>query len=175
MPRLIMELSAISHTGIAQRFTTTGRALGIVDTELRVVQPVEIEGQFYKVDQEVVVLGSLRSAVHLTCSRCAEEFEQPLSVALDAVYLPQQAISSERAKELEAGEADVYAYAEPAIDIAEMVRDKLFFSIPLQPHCMVGCKGLCPSCGVNRNTISCQCAEEKLGSPFEPLRGLRFS
>jgi uncharacterized protein len=154
---------------------STGIALGIVDTELAVVRPVEVECQFYKGTQEVVVQGSLRSAVRLTCSRCAEEFEQPLDVALDAVYLPMHAISSERAKELEEGEADVYAYAEPVIDIAEMVRDKLFLAIPLQPHCMVGCKGLCPSCGVNRNAISCQCAEEKLGSPFEPLKGLRFS
>jgi uncharacterized protein len=175
MQRLIVELSAIPHEGISQRFTSTGVALGIVDTELTVVRPVEIECQFYKVNQEVVVQGRLHSAVRLTCSRCVEEFEQPLSVDLDAVYLPLHAISSERAKELEEGETDVYAYAEPVIDIAEMVRDKLFFSIPLQPHCMVGCKGLCPSCGVNRNAISCQCAEEKLGSPFEPLKGLRFS
>src|ERR671922_2327206 len=175
MPRLIMELSAIPHEGISRRFTSTGTALGIVDTELAVVRPVEVECRFYKVTQEVVVQGSLHSAVRLTCSRCAEEFEQPLGVDLDAVYLPMHAISSARAKELEEGEADVYAYAEPVIDIAEMVRDKLLFSIPLQPHCMVGCKGLCPSCGVNRNTISCQCAEEKLGSPFEPLKGLRFS
>ena len=175
MPRLIMELSAIPHEGISQRFTSTGSALEIIDTELCVTQPVEIDCQFYKVDQEVVVQGGLHSAVHLTCSRCAEEFEQPLRVALDAVYLPMQPISSERAKELESGEADVYAYAEPLVDIAEMVRDKLMLSIPLQPHCRVGYKGLCPSCGVNRNTISCQCAEEKLGSPFEPLKGLRFS
>jgi uncharacterized protein len=175
MPRLMMELSAIPQEGISQQFTSTGSALGLVDTELSVTQLVEIECQFYKVNQEVVVQGSLRSAVHLTCSRCAEEFEQPLRVALEAVYLPMHAISSERAKELEIGEADVYGYAEPLVDIAEMVRDKLLLSIPLQPHCMVGCKGLCPSCGVNRNTISCQCAEEKLGSPFEPLKGLRFS
>jgi len=175
MPRLIVEVSTIPQEGISQHFTSTGNALGIVDTELSITQLVEIECQFYKVNQEVIVQGRLRSAAHLTCSRCAEEFEQPLHVALDAVYLPMQAISSERAKELEVGEADVYGYAEPLVDIAEMVRDKLVLSIPLQPHCMAGCKGLCPSCGVNRNTISCQCAEEKLGSPFEPLKGLRFS
>jgi uncharacterized protein len=175
MQRLIMELSAIPHEGISQRYIGTGVGLGIGDPELTVVQPVEIECQFYKVNHEVVVQGSARSGVLLTCSRCAEEFEQPLRVALDAVYLPTDALSSERAKELEAGEADVYPYADQVIDVAEMVRDKLLLSIPLQPHCMVGCKGLCPSCGVNRNAVSCQCAEEKLGSPFEPLRRLRFS
>jgi uncharacterized protein len=175
MPRLIIELSAIPQEGISQHFTSTGSALGIVDSELHVTQLVDIDCQFYKINQEVIVQGTLRSAVHLTCSRCAEGFEQPLRIALDAVYLPMHAMSSERAKEFEVGEVDVYGYAEPLVDIAEMVRDKLLLSIPLQPHCMVGCKGLCPSCGVNRNTVSCQCAEEKLGSPFEPLKGLRFS
>src|SRR5262245_5273244 len=144
MPRLVMELSAIPHEGLSQHFTSTGGGLGILDTELSVTQLVEIDCQFYKIDQEVVVQGRLQWAVHLTCSRCAEEFEQPLSIALEAVYLPMHALSSERARELEAGEADVYTYAEPLVDIAEMVRDKLMLSLPLQPHCRVGCKGLCP-------------------------------
>src|SRR5262245_13451628 len=143
MPRLVVELSAIPYEGLSQHFTSTGSALGINDSELCVTQPVELDCQVYKVNQDVIVQGSLSSAVRLTCSRCAEEFEQPFRVAVDAIYLPMQALSSERAKELEAGEPDVYAYAEPLVDIGEMVRDKLMLSIPLQPHCVVECKGLC--------------------------------
>jgi uncharacterized protein len=175
MSRLSVEPSAIPQDGISRHFSSTGSALGIVDTDLSVTQPVEIDCQLHKVDQEVLVRGQVRSAVQLTCSRCAEEFVQPLCLTVEAVYLPMQAISSERAQELEAGETDVYGYTEALVDLAEMVRDKLLLSVPLQPHCTVACKGLCPSCGVNRNTISCQCAEEKLGSPFESLKGLRFS
>jgi uncharacterized protein len=175
MPRFALELSAIPPEGISQRFTSAGIDLGIVDPELAVVQPVELDCQFYKVNREVVVQGTLCSAVRLTCSRCAEEFEQALRIVLEAVYWPVQDISSARAKELDEGMTDVYPYTEPVIDIAEMARDKLFLSIPLQPHCMGGCKGLCPSCGVNRNTMSCQCAEERVDSPFELLKGMRFS
>ena len=175
MSRLSIELSAISPEGLSRRFVSAGIDLGIVEPELAVVQPVVLDCHFYKVNREVVVQGSLCSAVRLTCSRCAEEFEQPLGVALNAVYLPLPAMASERAQELEAGETEVYAYADSVIDLAEMVRDKLLFAVPIQPHCIVGCKGLCPACGANRNLISCQCAEEKLGSPFELLKGLRFS
>lgn len=175
MQQLAVELSAIPHEGIAREFRSSGKALGISDPELAVVLPIDIACQFFKVDREVVVQGSLRSAVRLTCGRCAEKFVLPLCITLGAVYLPIHEISSERARELEEDVTDVYSYAEQVIDIAEMVRDKLFLSIPLQPHCMVGCKGLCPSCGVNRNAIGCQCAEEKLGSPFELLKGMRFS
>jgi uncharacterized protein len=175
MQRLVVELSAIPHERISREFRSSGKTLGIGDPELAVVLPIEITCQFYRVDREIVVHGSLRSAVRLTCGRCAEEFVLPLSIALEAVYLPIHEIASERAKELEEGTTDVYSYAEQVLDIAEMVRDKLLLSIPLQPHCMVGCKGLCPSCGVNRNAVSCQCAEEKLGSPFELLKDVRFS
>jgi len=173
MQRLAVELSSIPPEGISRAFTCTGVDLGIDASELPMVQPVEMECRFYKTNHEVVVQGSLRSALYLTCSRCAEEFEKPLSVALDAVYLSIDELSSVRAKELEEGEADVYAYADQVIEIAAMVRDKLLLSIPQQPHCMVGCKGLCPSCGVNRNVVSCLCGEERLGSPFEALNALR--
>jgi uncharacterized protein len=175
MQRLIVELSAIPPEGITYRFRSTVVALGIDDPEVAVVQPLEMDCQFVKVNRDVVVHGTLRSAVRLTCSRCAEEFVQPLLLALDAMYLPIDDLSSARAKALEDDVTDVYAYAESVIDLVEMVRDKLFLSIPLQPHCRAGCQGLCPSCGVNRNTVRCQCAEEKLGSPFELLKELRFS
>ena len=175
MQRLVIELAAIPSEGITRQFSSTGADLDIDEPALKVVRPVAIECQFFKVNREVVVYGTLRSAVRLTCSRCTEEFVQPLRIPLEAIYLPAHALASERAREIEEGDADLYSYTEPVIDIAEMVRDKLFLSVPLQPHCMAGCKGLCASCGVNRNLISCQCAEERLGSPFELLKGLRFS
>jgi uncharacterized protein len=175
MSQLTIELSAIADEGTTRQFVTTAAALGLDELDMLIVQPLVMWCQFFKINREVVVQGTLRSAGRMACSRCAEDFVLPLDIALEATYLPAHEMTSERAKELEEGTADVYAYAEPVIDLAEMVRDKLLLSIPLQPLCMVECKGLCPSCGVNRNTISCQCAEERLSSPFEQLKGIRFS
>jgi uncharacterized protein len=172
MQRLTVELSTIPPEGISRRYNSTGTDLGIIDPGFTVGRPVEIECRFYKVTHEVVVQGRLQSALCLTCSRCAEEFEQPLCVELDAVYLPLDELSSARAKEIEEGEAEVYPYADQVIEITAMVRDRLLLSMPLQPHCMINCKGLCPSCGVNRNVVSCQCGEARLGSPFEVLKEL---
>jgi len=173
MQGFVVETFSIPPEGLSRGFVTTGTDLGIAPTELAVVPPVQVECQFYKVNHEVVVQGRLRSALHLTCSRCAEDFEQPICVALDAIYLPMDEVTSTRAKELEEGEVDVYPYTDPVIELTQMVRDKLLLSMPLQPHCTIGCKGLCPSCGVNRNVVSCQCGEERLGSPFEALKEFR--
>ena len=175
MQQLMVDLPSIPEEGISRSFVANKKALGIIEPELFVVQPVRIACEFFRFGYEVVVQGSMRSAIRLTCGRCAEEFVLPLVVPLDAVYLPVHDIASQRAKELDAGVSDVYVYVEQVLDLAEMVRDKLLLSIPLQPLCAVGCQGLCPSCCVNRNTAQCQCAEVKLGSPFELLKGLRFS
>ena len=175
MQGFLVNLSSIPPEGITRHFASTVNVLGIDHLDVTLEQPLAIECQLVRVNHEVVVRGTLRSAVRLSCSRCDEEFVLPLALALDAIYLPLIDLSSERAKELDDEITDVYSYAESAVDLVEMVRDKLLLSIPLQPYCAAGCKGLCPSCGVNRNTVHCQCAEEKLGSPFELLKELRFS
>ncbi len=174
MHPLIIELREIYTEAITRQFAVTAGALGMAGPEWELAQPIDIGCQLFKVDGDVVVHGTMSTALRLTCSRCAEEFTRPLRVALDAIYLLEHEGSSKRAKELEEGEADVYSYAEHVLDLAEMVRDRLFLSIPLQPHCRAGCKGLCPLCGVNRNLTTCQCAQEGLESPFQLLKGLRF-
>lgn len=175
MQQLVVDVSSIPYDGITYRFSGTLAALGLDSQDVALARPFDLECQLVKVNWEVVVHGRLRSAVRLNCSRCAEEFILPLTLALDAIYLPAADLSSERVQELEDDLTDVYPYVESEIDLVEMIRDKFLLSIPLQPHCTTGCKGLCPSCGVNRNTVHCQCAETKFGSPFELLKELRFS
>jgi uncharacterized protein len=175
MGSLVIELSSISHEGISRHFRSTVATLGIDNLDVSIAQPLDIDCQFVKVDRDVVVHGTLRSVARLSCSRCDEEFMSPLTLALDAIYLPIVDFSPERAEELENDLTDIYSYGESGLDLGEMLRDKLLLSIPLQPHCTADCKGLCPSCGANRNTVQCQCAEAKLRSPFELLKELRFS
>jgi DUF177 domain-containing protein len=174
MQGFVVETFSIPPEGLCRGFVTTGAELGIAPTELAVVPPVQLECHFSRVNDEVVVQGRLRSALRMTCSRCAEDFEEPICVTLDAMYLPTLEVTSARTKELEDGEVDVYPYTDQVIEITQMVRDKLLLSMPLQPLCTNGCKGLCPSCGVNRNVVSCQCGEERLGSPFEALKEFRI-
>jgi uncharacterized protein len=38
-----------------------------------------------------------------------------------------------------------------------MVREQMHLALPLRRLCREDCRGLCPSCGVNRNTGSCDC------------------
>jgi uncharacterized protein len=58
------------------------------------------------------------------------------------------------------------------IDLTEALRQDLLLAVDLIPICKRDCKGLCPSCGVNRNLQQCLCNESDDSSPFAVLQGL---
>ena len=37
------------------------------------------------------------------------------------------------------------------LDLGEMVREQFFLAVPLRRLCREDCRGLCPTCGANRN------------------------
>jgi uncharacterized protein len=51
----------------------------------------------------------------------------------------------------------------------------LLLNIPMRILCKEDCRGLCPKCGRNRNTNSCDCVEEAIDPRWEGLKGLRDS
>jgi len=55
----------------------------------------------------------------------------------------------------------------------EMVREQFFLTVPLKRLCREECRGLCPTCGSNRNDARCACPPpEAVESPFGSLRKL---
>lgn len=46
----------------------------------------------------------------------------------------------------------------PDLDLRPAVRDEWVLDAPAFPLCRDDCKGLCPSCGADRNTDACACA-----------------
>ena len=55
-------------------------------------------------------------------------------------------------------------YEEEEIDLGHLIREQFYLAMPMKPLCRPDCQGLCPQCGVNRNTTECAC-ECALGGP----------
>ncbi|MBZ0251760.1 MAG: DUF177 domain-containing protein, partial [Candidatus Methylomirabilis sp.] len=60
------------------------------------------------------------------------------------------------------------------IDLTALLDEQLSLNAPIQPLCRPDCRGLCPVCGADLNTIPCSCAPERMPSPFEKLKGLKL-
>ena len=55
------------------------------------------------------------------------------------------------------GEIDISFYRDDEIDLSELLREQFYLALPMKPLCREDCRGLCPQCGVNRNTGTCDC------------------
>jgi uncharacterized protein len=55
---------------------------------------------------------------------------------------------------------ETYRLQGDRVDLEPLVRDAVLLELPQAPLCDEECKGLCPTCGVNRNEGTCTCTRE---------------
>ena len=121
----------------------------------------------------VHVKGHLAVRLGVECGRCLEPVTLPLEQDLDLFFLPHQENQGEE-DEVELSERDLVVayYRGDRLDLGEVVREQLILSVPMKRLCQEGCKGLCPSCGANRNRTSCACVVENTDPRLAPLKKL---
>lgn len=115
------------------------------------------------------VRGHVRASLRLECGRCLEQFVLPVDQELDLFYLPERKGVAEAEEDVGLADRDmVVAYYDgEQLDVAEALREQFFLAVPLRCVCKPQCRGLCRTCGVNRNLSACACPEI-----IEPRLGL---
>jgi uncharacterized protein len=121
----------------------------------------------------VQVSGTIHARLRLECGRCLEPFALGIDEKLDLAYLPQDAGRGEE-EEVHLLDHDLIVayYADDRIDLGEMVREQLILSVSMKRLCREDCRGLCPKCGVNRNTTACSCPSGAPDPRWERLQSM---
>jgi len=117
--------------------------------------PVSIDIKACRIEDRVVVEGTLKSRVVVACSRCLENFESSLEASLAIEYREGQAPAEVVGGPINDDEVDVNWFTPPWLDMGEDFRQVLLLEVPAFPVCREDCKGLCPSCGANLNREPC--------------------
>ena len=55
-----------------------------------------------------------------------------------------------------------------------LASEQFVLAVPFAPLCMETCKGLCPQCGIDRNTASCNC-DPPIDPRLAALKGLKIT
>jgi len=99
----------------------------------------------------VRVVGRLSVELELECRRCLESVRWPLQLDFDFRFDPSVRMSEE--------EGGVYALDPDTaeVDLARPLREELVLAVPEYAVCRDDCRGLCPTCGANRNVSDCDC------------------
>jgi uncharacterized protein len=58
------------------------------------------------------------------------------------------------------------------IDLDDDVRQYILLAIPQKLLCRDECQGFCPTCGVNKNIVSCTCGAQEEDSRWDALKKL---
>jgi uncharacterized protein len=169
--------------------------LAAPDDPFRMTGPVELVMTIRKDDDLYHLVGQIRGALELACSRCLEPFTFVLDPSFDLRYLPQHlnlgggedAAGDRKPHEAEDDDDDgapeggevggddlnTAFYRDDQIDLVQLIREQMFLAIPMKPLHSDLCKGLCPSCGANLNETACTCTTEWIDPRLAPLQNLK--
>ena len=109
----------------------------------------------------VVANGSVSADWEASCRRC-------LGPASGAVHVDVRELFERGAD----GE-ETYPLRGDQLDLEPLARDAVLLALPLAPVCADSCAGLCPTCGVNRNEVTCTCETDERDPRWAALDDLR--
>ena len=136
------------------------------------------ELDLYTDDDNAYATGTFVGEATVACSRCVNPVKLPIDEKLVITFMlpadmPKDEPEDEDGAEVDPEGLDVFPYDGETIDLEPLLREQFVLAVPYAPLCREDCKGLCPQCGIDRNTDSCGCSP-----PIDPrlagLKGLKL-
>ena len=103
-----------------------------------------------------VVEGTLSLPVEMPCSRCLTPIRETLTVPFRELFALRPEIIPKEEQD------EVHVLTEDHIMLEPYVLEAFWLALPYAPVCGEDCKGLCPTCGKNRNTEACGCGNDRI-------------
>jgi len=108
----------------------------------------------------VRISGHVAVRVVAGCSRCARLFDIDVDHSFKALYKGVGTDAERLPTELDENDLSLDYYEGDAIDGDRLIAEQVLLALPMKLLCDEDCRGLCPSCGVNRNDTDCRCEPE---------------
>lgn len=162
-------------------------------------RPIHAHFSLRKVDEVVVVNGSVETSIQLLCSRCASPFQFGVSPHFSGLFCKDPVMAgighlesqqgvvkpagqnkgfARHAHDEEAGEngqdLDITYLSQDFIELGDVLTEQLQLQVPFQPLCKESCQGICSECGADLNAGRCACAKIMKQTPFAVLKNLKL-
>ncbi|WP_134700336.1 DUF177 domain-containing protein [Ammoniphilus sp. YIM 78166] len=113
----------------------------------------QFAGQARKEGEIVFVEGTLTGELKSKCAKCIAPTFYAFTHSFDEGFTEG---------EIDEEESDLNPYQAGKIDLEPFFHQDILLHMPQVFICEDDCKGLCPSCGVNRNEQPCECVNERI-------------
>ena len=112
--------------------------------------PARVRIELRYVDRLLHIVGEVDAEAHGECDSCLEGVERHVHVDVDERLDPHVGRDDDPF-----GESNVLAGNR--LDVADLTQQLVLSDMPMGLRCKDDCKGLCGTCGLNKNTGECSC------------------
>src|SRR5262249_52972599 len=119
----------------------------------------------YADGSHVFAAGKFSGELTVACSRCVNPVNVVIDETLRVTFMPRHELpedededpdeEADEAAEVAEDDLDVFPFDGDRVDLEPLLREQFVLAVPFAPLCAETCKGLCPQCGIDRNTASC--------------------
>ena len=142
------------------------------EDRVRLVQPPTVSGELRREDRRVQVMGRLVARVEAECDRCLKFIELPVDSSFKIEYVTREDYQAQQAVELTEDDLDLTVFDGEVIDIDALVVEETLLAVPDHILCKDDCKGICPECGKDRNSVDCDCETAETDPRWSGLKEL---
>jgi uncharacterized protein len=146
--------------------------LNPVDERVKLTAPATVNGKIRLAGNEVFVNGHVDTRAQVECDRCLKLIELPVNADFELEYITGSEYETSAVAELTEAEMSVAVFDGEALDVDEIVKEQILLAVPTRMLCREDCKGICPQCGVDRNTGECYCETKEIDPRWAALKDL---
>jgi uncharacterized protein len=147
--------------------------LNPIDERVVLTAPVTVNGQVRVAGNEVFVNGHVETRAQVDCDRCLKPVELPVNTDFALEYISGVDYESSAAAELTEADMSLSVFDDEAIDVDEIVKEQILLAVPSRMLCREDCKGICPECGIDKNTGECACVTDNTDPRWAVLKSLK--
>jgi uncharacterized protein len=153
-------------------FGSDVRQLGVLQADGRAELIREHHGGHHSID-DIRLVGKLNGRIEVSCARCLEPVEIPVSRSFDLLYRPLESTRGSDEVAIHEAETEIGFYSGEGMELEDSLREQVLLDVPIKALCRYDCKGLCSVCGANRNLQPCDCGQNKPDPRWSALGDLK--
>jgi uncharacterized protein len=171
MTKHFVDLKDLAHEKVSFAGSFEPGVVEFGSENIRQVGPLDWSASAERAGAEVRINGELKTGVESMCSRCLEPARCEIARPFDLFFRQRDEQMFDEDEEVELSEEDTKTafFIGTQLAIADILREQVLLALPMKALCKVDCKGLCPTCGTNLNSGTCNCPKEEFSPHMEKL------
>ncbi|MDD2447795.1 MAG: DUF177 domain-containing protein [Tissierellia bacterium] len=137
------------------------------ESNIKVISPIRFVGDIFKVDGEYDLNVNIYYTIDTNCNRCLK----PTTMEMETL-LSEQIIIDKGNINIEEFDEEFIYLQDYLLNMDDYIWSQVVISLPMKILCSNNCKGLCPQCGIDLNTQSCNCMDNTIDPRLEKLKEL---